>query len=129
MLSVSCSRKAVKFCCARVSVTGQLVFLLTFSGCTCTQGLQEMHFIDVGLNCPGAYLTSMEHAEGLGRLSKQQRLCVVLHGSPRQWGTPCPWVQFQDGYIDCLASHSLVLIDVPTHTHVLSLSLSLSLCV
>ncbi|XP_068635728.1 uncharacterized protein [Aristolochia californica] len=49
--------------------------------------ISEIHYVDVGLNCPGAYLTEKsvikKIAERLSHCSKGLRL--VLHGTPRQW--------------------------------------------
>ncbi|XP_039167133.1 UPF0565 protein C2orf69 homolog [Eucalyptus grandis] len=50
-------------------------------------GIQEIHYIDVGLNSSGAYITD---PNVIGRLSQRfvqraQALRFVLHGTPRQW--------------------------------------------
>ncbi|XP_030440557.1 uncharacterized protein LOC115662562 [Syzygium oleosum] len=49
--------------------------------------IQEIHYVDVGLNSSGAYITD---PNVIGRLSQQfvqraQALHFVLHGTPRQW--------------------------------------------
>eukprot|EP00884_Botryococcus_braunii_P001081 jgi/Botrbrau1/10974/Bobra.0383s0028.1 len=52
------------------------------------QALKEVHYLDVGLNCPGAYPTSRMDVEGLGLLAKLRPFRVFLHGTPRQWRDP-----------------------------------------
>lgn len=49
--------------------------------------ISEIHYVDVGLNSTGAYLTNHDVFE---RISKRlvegaSRLRFVLHGTPRQW--------------------------------------------
>ena len=48
--------------------------------------LAEVHFLDVGLHCRGAYLTDMVVAAALGARSSPPRL--FFHGTPRQWRDP-----------------------------------------
>jgi hypothetical protein len=64
------------------------------------RALREVHFLDVGLNRRGAYLTDPRAFAALGRALRRARaepsgaaalhstLRVVLHGTPRQWADP-----------------------------------------
>lgn len=52
---------------------------------TFLSAIQEMHFLDVGLNCKGAYLTNEKVLESLGNLNRSYPFTVFLHGTPRQW--------------------------------------------
>lgn len=51
------------------------------------RGVAEVHYVDVGLNCPGAYQTDAHVLEGLARASRAREggLLVAFHGTPRQW--------------------------------------------
>lgn len=64
----------------------------------------ELHYLDVGLNCRGAYVTDPNVAEGLKLLASADRGAgsalpatppkVFLHGTPRQWNDPTrPWLR------------------------------------
>uniref|UniRef100_A0A0E0NIM6 DUF676 domain-containing protein n=1 Tax=Oryza rufipogon TaxID=4529 RepID=A0A0E0NIM6_ORYRU len=58
----------------------------------------EFHYVDVGLNHAGAYITDhaviKEIANYLMHTSKN--LCFVLHGTPRQWSDPNrSWIQME----------------------------------
>lgn len=59
--------------------------------------IRQVHYLDVGLNCPGAYLTDTQTLENLGLFFKLLCKCydetsdwcpfeIGLHGTPRQWG-------------------------------------------
>ncbi len=48
------------------------------------QAIRELHYLDAGLNCRGAYLTDPRMVSNLSRLAKPP--AVHLHGTPRQWG-------------------------------------------
>jgi hypothetical protein len=51
--------------------------------------LRQVHYVDVGLNCRGAYLTDPGAFQQLGRAGLGEaggRLEIWLHGTPRQWG-------------------------------------------
>jgi hypothetical protein len=53
--------------------------------------LRELHYLDAGLNCRGAYLTDPRAFDALGRFFKsndqgRRIIKIVLHGTPRQWG-------------------------------------------
>ncbi|KAK9740704.1 hypothetical protein RND81_03G054500 [Saponaria officinalis] len=47
----------------------------------------EIHFVDVGLNAPGAYLTDDTTIERIAErlIERDKRMRFVLHGTPRQW--------------------------------------------
>lgn len=49
--------------------------------------ISEIHFVDAGLNCAGAYLTDPDVIQRISKrlLHKAQTLDFVLHGTPRQW--------------------------------------------
>ena len=63
------------------------------------KALQEVHYLDAGLNCRGAHLTDPETMKAIGMAFKKpcsdlhvkkkdspsQGLKIVLHGTPRQW--------------------------------------------
>ena len=52
--------------------------------------LRHFHYLDAGLNCPGAYLNNPKTFLQLGRWCNGggKNLKVVLHGTPRQWDDP-----------------------------------------
>ncbi|KAK6918649.1 LOW QUALITY PROTEIN: Mitochondrial protein C2orf69 [Dillenia turbinata] len=54
---------------------------------TLLNSIAEIHYVDVGLNSAGAYLTNHDVVEGISARLKQgaSRLRVILHGTPRQW--------------------------------------------
>lgn len=58
---------------------------------TSTEGLlnsiTEIHYVDVGLNSKGAYLTNKDLFERLPECLKQRpsAIRILLHGTPRQW--------------------------------------------
>lgn len=49
--------------------------------------ISEIHFVDAGLNCAGAYLTDPDVIQRMSKrlLHRAQSLNIVLHGTPRQW--------------------------------------------
>lgn len=49
--------------------------------------ITEIHYVDVGLNAEGAYLTNQDVFDRLSDYLKQRRLGIrfLLHGTPRQW--------------------------------------------
>ncbi|XP_048335559.2 uncharacterized protein LOC107435145 isoform X1 [Ziziphus jujuba] len=49
--------------------------------------ISEVHYIDVGLNSAGAYITDHEVIEKISRIVVQENreIRFVLHGTPRQW--------------------------------------------
>lgn len=49
--------------------------------------ISEVHYIDVGLNSAGAYITDHEVIEKISRalVQKKREMRFVLHGTPRQW--------------------------------------------
>lgn len=51
--------------------------------------IKELHFLDSGLNCRGAYITDPRVAEGLRPSCREkaglQNIQIRLHGTPRQW--------------------------------------------
>jgi hypothetical protein len=58
--------------------------------------ISEYHYVDVGLNCSGAYITDRETIKEIANymLRTNNNLCFVLHGTPRQWSDPNRlWIQ------------------------------------
>lgn len=51
------------------------------------KSITEIHYIDVGLNSHGAYLTDPEVIKRISSslVQESRGLCFVLHGTPRQW--------------------------------------------
>ena len=49
--------------------------------------ISEIHYVDVGLNSAGAYITDGEVTEKISRtlVERNREVRFVLHGSPRQW--------------------------------------------
>jgi hypothetical protein len=49
--------------------------------------IEVIHFVDVGLNCQGAYQTDPRVLDGLAKAAKSREggLYVGIHGTPRQW--------------------------------------------
>lgn len=47
----------------------------------------EVHYVDVGLNCQGAYQTDPHVLEGLAQAAqvRDPGLLIAFHGTPRQW--------------------------------------------
>ena len=57
--------------------------------------ISEFHYLDVGLNCAGAYTTDHAVIKGIANYVSQtsDTLRFVLHGTPRQWSDPNrPWI-------------------------------------
>lgn len=57
--------------------------------------ISEFHYLDVGLNCAGAYITNLAVIKGIGNYVSQitDNLRFALHGTPRQWSDPNrPWI-------------------------------------
>lgn len=57
--------------------------------------ISEFHYLDVGLNCAGAYTTDHATIKGIASYVSQtsDTLRFVLHGTPRQWSDPDrPWI-------------------------------------
>ncbi|KAK3154798.1 hypothetical protein QOZ80_2BG0195200 [Eleusine coracana subsp. coracana] len=52
--------------------------------------ISEYHYVDVGLNCAGAYITDGEIIKEIANhvLRTTSNLRFVLHGTPRQWSDP-----------------------------------------
>uniref|UniRef100_A0A7C9DAW1 Uncharacterized protein n=1 Tax=Opuntia streptacantha TaxID=393608 RepID=A0A7C9DAW1_OPUST len=52
--------------------------------------ISEIHYVDVGLNSPGAYLTDKTVIERIAEqvIRKEKPMRFVLHGTPRQWRDP-----------------------------------------
>ncbi|CAO2039930.1 unnamed protein product [Urochloa humidicola] len=62
--------------------------------------ISEFHYVDVGLNCAGAYITDRAVIKKIGDyiLHTGQNLRFVLHGTPRQWSDPKrSWVRKEKG--------------------------------
>ncbi|PWA52586.1 hypothetical protein CTI12_AA454020 [Artemisia annua] len=49
--------------------------------------ITEIHYVDVGLNCSGAYITDKDIITRISKLISERPLGIrfVLHGTPRQW--------------------------------------------
>lgn len=57
--------------------------------------ISEFHYLDVGLNCAGAYTTDHATIKGIASYVSQttDNLRFGLHGTPRQWSDPNrPWI-------------------------------------
>lgn len=57
------------------------------------RSIEEIHYVDVGLNCRGAYQTDPQVLEAVAKAAAarpghQAPLKVVMHGTPRQWSDP-----------------------------------------
>ncbi|TVU28976.1 hypothetical protein EJB05_20517, partial [Eragrostis curvula] len=52
--------------------------------------ISEYHYVDVGLNCAGAYITDHEIIKEIANyaLRTNNNFRFVLHGTPRQWSDP-----------------------------------------
>jgi Uncharacterised protein family UPF0565 len=58
--------------------------------------ISEFHYIDVGLNCSGAYLTDKEIIKRFRNylVNNDNFISIFLHGTPRQWCDPYrPWIR------------------------------------
>lgn len=49
------------------------------------ESIAEIHYIDVGLIRPGAYLTDPQKLSSVVRRGERRPLVIGLHGTPRQW--------------------------------------------
>ncbi|KAM1018977.1 hypothetical protein FF1_040393 [Malus domestica] len=49
--------------------------------------IREIHYVDVGLNSPGAYITDQSVIEKISErlIQGAAAICFILHGTPRQW--------------------------------------------
>lgn len=59
------------------------------------KSIAEIHFVDVGLNCPGAYQTDPCVLENVVKAAKSSSsgLHLAFHGTPRQWNDRTrPWI-------------------------------------
>jgi hypothetical protein len=57
--------------------------------------ISKFHYVDVGLNCAGAYITDHAVIKGIANYvcHTSNILCIALHGTPRQWSDPNrPWI-------------------------------------
>lgn len=51
--------------------------------------IEQIHYLDCGLNSRGAYMTDPQDIELLGTWKRMhQNFKIVLHGTPRQWNDP-----------------------------------------
>lgn len=60
------------------------------------RSISEFHYVDVGLNCRGAYLTDHTPIDQVARglMIHNSSLRFVLHGTPRQWcDLNRPWIR------------------------------------
>ncbi|CAO2835259.1 unnamed protein product [Amaranthus hypochondriacus] len=58
--------------------------------------ITEIHYVDVGLNSPGAYVTDGAVIERIAKqlIERDKYICFVLHGTPRQWSDiRRPWIR------------------------------------
>eukprot|EP01018_Ginkgo_biloba_P001486 Gb_34842 [translate_table: standard] len=73
----------------------ELNLLIPHSSDGLLKSIEEFHYVDVGLNCPGAYQTNPFVIERIGKIAESRKttLRIVLHGTPRQWAD-CnrPWI-------------------------------------
>ncbi|RLM61792.1 uncharacterized protein C2845_PM14G09120 [Panicum miliaceum] len=67
-----------------------LNLLVPTSASDVLSSISEFHYVDVGLNCAGAYITDQAVIKKIGDyvLHTGQNLRFVLHGTPRQWSDP-----------------------------------------
>ncbi|CAM0944980.1 unnamed protein product [Alopecurus aequalis] len=57
--------------------------------------ISEFHYLDVGLNCTGAYVTDHATIKGIANYVSMNtdNLRFAFHGTPRQWSDPNrPWI-------------------------------------
>jgi hypothetical protein len=58
--------------------------------------LHAVHYLDCGLNMPGAYLTDPLAIRRLGHWCRAHDFRLFLHGTPRQWGDASrPWIHVE----------------------------------
>uniref|UniRef100_A0A0D9VJ18 Uncharacterized protein n=1 Tax=Leersia perrieri TaxID=77586 RepID=A0A0D9VJ18_9ORYZ len=60
--------------------------------------MSEFHYVDVGLNRSGAYITDHAVINEIANyvVHTTKNLCFVLHGTPRQWSDPNrSWIQME----------------------------------
>lgn len=56
--------------------------------------ISEIHYIDVGLNCSGAYITNLDVIKNITSDDPSSSFRIVLHGTPRQWcDKDRPWIK------------------------------------
>lgn len=58
--------------------------------------ITDIHYIDVGLNSPGAYITDYNVIERIGERTRESASGIrfLLHGTPRQWcDTRRDWIR------------------------------------
>ncbi|PQM41138.1 hypothetical protein Pyn_37093 [Prunus yedoensis var. nudiflora] len=72
--------------------------------------IREIHYVDVGLNSPGAYVTDHSVIENISECLIQgaRGISFVLHGTPRQWcDSRRPWIRKEkDKLVHLLESES-----------------------
>ncbi|XP_050385319.1 uncharacterized protein LOC126801884 isoform X2 [Argentina anserina] len=57
--------------------------------------IREIHYVDVGLNSPGSYITDHSAVERISKCLTQvgTGICFIIHGTPRQWcDNKCSWI-------------------------------------
>ncbi|KAL5211530.1 hypothetical protein ABZP36_022377 [Zizania latifolia] len=72
--------------------------LVPVSASDVLSSISEFHYVDVGLNCAGAYITDHAVIKGIINyvLHTSKNLRFVLHGTPRQWSDPNrPWIRME----------------------------------
>ncbi|KAK9817136.1 hypothetical protein WJX72_010060 [[Myrmecia] bisecta] len=77
------------------------------------QAIAQLHFLDVGLNSRGAYMTDARVIASLGRQVQQPRLQIFLHGTPRQWDDARrPWIpQEKNMFVRLLDSSGVLVVE------------------
>ncbi|KAJ3706944.1 hypothetical protein LUZ61_010649 [Rhynchospora tenuis] len=71
-------------------------FMFPTSSESFLNSILEFHYIDVGLNCSGAYLTDKDIFRNLTNfiVKNDMYISFFLHGTPRQWCDPYrPWIR------------------------------------
>ncbi|CAB4269580.1 unnamed protein product [Prunus armeniaca] len=72
--------------------------------------IREIHYVDVGLNSPGAYITDHSMIEKIPEclIRGARGISFVLHGTPRQWcDSRRPWIRKEkDKLVHLLESES-----------------------
>lgn len=70
--------------------------VIPFSKESFLDSITEVHFVDVGLNSPGAYLTNKETIKKLATRAEHKASSIqfIIHGTPRQWNDKSrPWIR------------------------------------
>ncbi|CAM8987258.1 unnamed protein product [Rhodiola kirilowii] len=82
--------------------------------------ITEIHYVDVGLNSPGAYLTDQDTIKRLSTRAVHGGSCIrfMIHGTPRQWNNRNRvWILNEKNKMvelletECQASHGKVVVN------------------